>query len=106
VNAISPLNRTWNVPAYSPALPLRPAMGYDTDPKPAFIDSALVSLLTDLGAAIPLGLLGLSYHKASKKESVSPSMVHTYRSWSAFFWAASGAASFKVLIDLSRIRTR
>lgn len=93
MNAISPLNRTWNVPAYKPALPLRPKLGYDTDPKPAFIDSALVALLVDLGAAVPSGLLAYSFYKKSS-------------SWSNFFWVVSALSSFKAMIDLSRIRTR
>lgn len=62
-------------------------------PKPALIDSALAAFLTDAVAATATGMLAYTYGKAGSK-------------WAAFFWAVSGIAGFKGLVDLSRIRER
>lgn len=61
--------------------------------RPAFIDSPVVQLATDVAAAVSMGLLGHSFGK------VPP---HGSR-WSTVFWVASGLAAFKGLYDLSRV---
>jgi len=80
----------------APLIPRRPQMGVGTDttgtPK-AFIDSAMVSFITDLAAAVPAGILAYTYMRAKS-------------GWSNFFWVIAGLAGFKAMIDLSRIRQK
>lgn len=62
-------------------------------PKPAFIDSALVSTATDAAAAVSSGILASIYGKAKSR-------------WATFFWVVAAVAGFKGLVDLSRVRER
>ena len=78
----------------APLIPRRPNSMGNTDTSgtsKAFIDSAMVSFITDLAAAVPAGILAYTYMRAKS-------------GWSNFFWVIAGLASFKALIDLSRIR--
>lgn len=81
----------------APLIPRRPKMGdaaSDSSPtSKAFIDSAMVSFITDLAAAVPAGILAYSFMKAKS-------------GWSNFFWVVAGLAGFKALVDLSRIRQK
>lgn len=58
--------------------------------KPAFIDSPVVQLMTDVAAALSMGMLGNSFGRANSR-------------WSTPFWVASGLAAFKGLYDLSKL---
>jgi hypothetical protein len=91
--AWSPLPYTSNS---APLIPRRPGMGDSADASgnsKAFIDSAMVSFITDLAAAVPAGILAYTYGKAKS-------------GWSNFFWVIAGLAGFKAMIDLSRIRQK
>jgi hypothetical protein len=79
----------------APLIPSRTSLG-DVDNagnQKAFIDSAMVSFITDMAAAVPAGILAYTYMRAKS-------------GWSNFFWVVAGLASFKALIDLSRIRQK
>lgn len=61
--------------------------------RPAFIDSPVIQLTTDVAAAVSMGMLGHSFGK------VPP---HGSR-WSTVFWVFSALAGFKALYDLSKL---
>lgn len=64
------------------------------EPAPkAFIDSPMVSFLTDMIAAVPAGIIAWEFQKAGSK-------------WSNFFWGITVAAGMKGMIDLSRIQQK
>lgn len=89
---------SWSPAPYTsvsaPLIPRRPKMGEPSSPaSAALIDSAMVSFITDLAAAVPSGIIAYTFMKAGSK-------------WSNFFWVLMGLAGFKAMVDLSRIRQK
>jgi hypothetical protein len=80
----------WRPARYAP----RNALSQAFVERPPFIDSALVSFVTDMAAAVPAGILAATFVKAGWiKTGVA-------------LWLVSGFAAIKGLHDISQVRTR
>jgi hypothetical protein len=81
----------WRPARYAP----RNTLSQNGNERPTpFIDSALVSFMTDVAAAIPTGILAVTFTKAGwTKTGIA-------------LWLVTGFATVKGIYDLSRVQTR
>jgi hypothetical protein len=71
-------------------MPRRPEMSEAGAAPAAFIDSPVMSLVTDFALALPAGILAVTYGGIGSK-------------WGSFFWGVTALATFKGLYDLSEV---
>lgn len=82
------VNRLGDVYALARRPSTSPGLGADTPV--AFIDSPMMSFVMSAAAALPAGVLAVTYGKNNS-------------SWASFFWTVTGLATMKGLYDLSKV---